>query len=349
MSGGSGTRLWPLSRPECPKQFIPLVTDRSMMQETLLRTLGVKNFEPALVVSNAGHGELVREQVAALDHVPAAVILEPMGRNTAPAIALAACWIAARDRDALMLVMPSDHVIADVPAFHAAIAAAVPAARDGRLVTFGIQPHYPETGYGYIAKGGPIDADGAVHAVAQFVEKPPRAQAEAYLAGGSHYWNGGIFLFSAGALLDQMERHAPEVAAAAARAMAEAREEDGFILPDSAAFGASPDVSIDVGVMEKTDRAAVVPVDMGWSDVGSWDALWSIRERDGDGNTTKGGSVSVDGAGNLIYVDGGPPVATIGLRDSVVVSTAKGVLVMPRDRSQDVKAVAEKMKAGALG
>lgn len=319
-----------------------------MMQETLLRTIGVDGFEPALVVSSAGHGPLVRNQVVALDHAPAAVILEPVARNTAPAIALAACWIAARDRDALMLVMPSDHVIADVPAFHAAIAAAVPAARDGRLVTFGIQPHYPETGYGYIAKGDALDAAGAVHAVAQFVEKPPRAQAEAYLAGGRHYWNGGIFLFSAGALLDQMEQHAPDVVASASRAMADAREEEGFILPDGSAFSASPDVSIDVGVMEKTDRAAIVPVDMGWSDVGSWDALWAIRDRDGEGNTTKGGVVSVDGAGNLIYVDGGPPVAAIGLRDSVVVSTAKGVLVMPRDRSQDVKVVVEKIKAGAL-
>lgn len=319
-----------------------------MMQETLLRTLGVPGFEPALVVSSASHGALVREQVAALNHMPAAVILEPMGRNTAPAIALAANWIAKQDRQALMLVMPSDHVIADVPAFHAAIAAAAPAARDGRLVTFGIQPHYPETGYGYIAKGDALDADGVVHTVAQFVEKPPRAQAEAYLAGGRHYWNGGIFLFSAGVLLDELERYAPAVAASSGHAMAASRQEDGFILPDETAFGASPDISIDVGVMEKTDRAAVVPVDMGWSDVGSWDALWAIRDRDGDGNSMKGGVVSVDGVGNLIYVDGGPPVAMIGLRDSVVVSTAKGVLVMPRDRSQDVKTVVERIRGGAL-
>lgn len=319
-----------------------------MMQETLLRTKDADGFTPPLIVSSAAHIDLVEQQIAGIGQTPCAILLEPEGRNTAPAIAIAAEWIAAQDRDALMLVMPSDHVIADLASFHAAVMAAQPAARSGRLVTFGIQPHYPETGYGYIAKGEPLDATGAVYAVAQFVEKPPRAQAEVHLAGGRHYWNGGIFLFSAGAYLDQLAAHAPAVAAAAAAAMAQAQQDGVIIRPDAAAFCQSPNISIDVGVMEKTDRAVVVPVDMGWSDVGSWDALWAIRAHDAADNAIKGGVVSVDGAGNLFYVDGGPPVATIGLRDSVIVSTANGVLVMPRDRSQDVRLVVEQIQAGAL-
>ncbi|MCP1472080.1 mannose-1-phosphate guanylyltransferase/mannose-6-phosphate isomerase [Sphingobium sp. OAS761] len=348
LSGGSGTRLWPLSRPECPKQFIPLVTDRSMMQETILRASGLAGLAPALVVSSANHVSLIVEQLAAIDHDPSAILLEPEGRNTAPAIALAAQWIAKRDRDALMLVMPSDHVIADVPSFHRAVAAAMPAARSGRLVTFGIQPHYAETGYGYIAKGSALDAAESVFSVAQFVEKPPRERAEAFLKGGVHYWNGGIFLFNAGVFLDELAAHAPEVASAAQKALSGARHVGDQVLPDAAAFCASPDISIDVAVMERTGRAAVVPVDMGWSDVGSWDALWAIRDRDSSGNSEKGAVINVDGAGNLIYVDGGPPVAAVGLTNSVVVSTAQGVLIMPRDRAQDVKAVVDLVKKGAL-
>ena len=345
LSGGAGTRLWPASHAACPKQFMPLVSDRSMLQETIARTYDAPGFKRPLIVSSAAHGALVQQQLAAAGHGASAILLEPEGRNTAPAIAIAAAWIAARDPSAMMLVMPSDHVIADVAAFRTAIASAMPAAQAGRLVTFGIQPHYPETGYGYIAKGEPLELGVGLHAVAEFVEKPPLVQAQAYLADGCHYWNGGIFLFGAGVLLDELARHVPGVRDAAVAAMADAAVDGGFLLPEREAFCASPNVSIDVAVMEKTDRAAVIPVDMGWSDVGSWNALWAVREQDGDGNAIKGDAVSVDGAGNLIYVDGGPPVATLGLRDSVVVSTAQGVLVMPRTRSQDVRAVGDSMKA----
>ncbi len=349
LSGGSGTRLWPLSRAERPKQFIPVVTDRSMMQETMARTAGAAGFAGPVVVSSAAHGDIVADQVAGMGLTAAAILLEPEGRNTAAAIAIAAEWIAQRGEDALMLVMPSDHVIADVASFHRAVAAALPAARAGWLITFGIQPTHAETGYGYIEKGAPLPGVAGVDTVARFVEKPPLATAQAYLAGGRHYWNGGIFLFSAAAYLDSLRALAPDVAVASAAAMDGAAVDGMMVRPAADAFRSSPNVSIDVAVMEKSDRVAVVPADMGWSDVGSWDALWAIREQDAAASTAKGPVIDIDGAGNLIYVDGGPPVAAIGMTDSVIVSTSAGVLVMPRDRSQDVKAVVDRIKAGAFG
>lgn len=349
LSGGSGTRLWPLSQPERPKQFIAIAADRSMMQETMLRTSDIADVRGPLVVSSVAHGAIVREQVEELGLTPTAILLEPEGRNTAAAIAIAAEWVARSEPDALMLVMPSDHVIADLVALHAAIAAAMPAAREGRLVTFGIQPSHAETGYGYIEKGAPLAGSEGVFAVERFVEKPPLETAQAYLAGGRHYWNGGIFLMRARAYLEALETLAPEVAAASARAMAGADVDGPMVRPEVEAFRASPNVSIDVAVMEKSDRVAVVPVDMGWSDVGSWDALWGIRAQDEAGNAAKGPVISIDGSGNLIYVEGGPPVAAIGMTDAIIVSTEQGVLVMPRDRSQDVKAVVDRIKAGGFG
>jgi mannose-1-phosphate guanylyltransferase/mannose-6-phosphate isomerase len=348
LSGGSGTRLWPLSRSEMPKQFLPVVTDRSMMQETALRTAVLPHFEGPLIVSSAGHGSIVEEQLAEIGVEPSAILLEPEGRNTAAAIAIAAQWIISGAGDGLMLVMPSDHVIADLSGFHRAIEAATPAALAGHLVTFGIQPSHPETGYGYIEKGDGLEGLEGLHAVAQFVEKPELALAERYVAGGRHYWNGGIFLFTAQSYMAALGTLAPDVASASIAAMAGASLEGLRVRPDAVAFAASPNVSIDYAVMEKTDRAAVVPVDMGWSDVGSWDALWAIRARDSDNNSTNDVAVTIDSTGNLIYVDGGPPVAALGIHDCVIVSTAEGVLVMPRQRSQDVKAIVERVKQGGL-
>jgi mannose-1-phosphate guanylyltransferase/mannose-6-phosphate isomerase len=348
LSGGSGTRLWPLSRSEMPKQFLPVVTDRSMMQETALRTAVLPHFEGPLIVSSAGHGSIVEEQLAAIGVEPSAILLEPEGRNTAAAIAIAAQWIISGTGDGLMLVMPSDHVIADLSGFHRAIEAATPAALAGHLVTFGIQPSHPETGYGYIEMGDGLDGLEGLHAVAQFVEKPELVLAERYVAGGRHYWNGGIFLFTAQNYMAALATLAPDVASASIAAMAGASLEGLRVRPDAVAFAASPNVSIDYAVMEKTDRAAVVPVDMGWSDVGSWDALWAIRTRDSDNNSTNDVAVTIDSTGNLIYVDGGPPVAALGIHDCVIVSTAEGVLVMPRQRSQDVKAIVERVKQGGL-
>lgn len=348
LSGGAGTRLWPLSRSDRPKQFLPIVSNLSMMQETALRTAVLPHFEGPVVVSSAGHGPIVVEQLAAIGVEPSAILLEPQGRNTAAAIGIAAQWIIDSVGDGLMLVMPSDHVIADLPSFHRAIEAATDAAMAGHLVTFGIRPTHAETGYGYIEKGDMLDGLTGLHVVAQFVEKPELALAEHYVAGGRHYWNGGIFLFTARNYMAALHTLAPQVASASIAAMRGANAEGLLVRPDAAAFQASPNVSIDYAVMEKTDRAAVVPVDMGWSDVGSWDALWAIRARDSDNNSTNAAAVTIDSTGNLIYVDGGPPVAALGMHDCVIVSTAEGILVMPRQRSQDVKAIVERVKEGAL-
>jgi mannose-1-phosphate guanylyltransferase/mannose-6-phosphate isomerase len=348
LSGGSGTRLWPLSTPECPKQFLPLVTGHTMMQETALRVSDAASFAAPIIVSSDRHGALVADQIAAIGRPASAVLVEPEGRNTAAAIAMAAHWIVANHDDALMLVMPSDHVIADQAAFHAAIARASSAAQAGFLVTFGIQPTHAETGYGYIEKGAELADHGGVHVISEFVEKPHRELAEAYLAGGRHYWNGGIFLFTARTYLAALARYAPQIADAIDRAMQGAARDGIIVAPDRKAFLSSPNISVDNAVMELADRRAVTLVDMGWSDVGSWDALWAIRDQDDDGNAVNGPVLSIDSAGNLLYVDGGPPIAALGIRDSVIISTTQAVLVMPRDRSQDVKQIVEEIKAGRL-
>lgn len=318
-----------------------------MIQDTASRVSGIAGLMAPVLVCGAGHADMVQDQFAAIDLEPAAILLEPQGRNTAAAIAIAAEWIARRDPQALMLVMPSDHVITNVPNFHAAIKIAVDAARADYLVTFGIQPRHAETGYGYIAKGAPVTGVDGAFMVDQFREKPTAELAQAYVESGRYYWNGGIFLFKAGSYLDQLRRHAPEIYSASARAMDAARETGISVYPDAEAFIASPDISIDVAVMQETDRAAVIPVDMGWSDIGSWDALWAISEQDDARNACKGDVIHIDASDNLIYVDGGPPVAAVGVSRSIIISTAHGVLVMPMSRAQDVKAIVERMKARA--
>ncbi|CAN5275788.1 hypothetical protein BH10PSE15_BH10PSE15_01490 [soil metagenome] len=341
LSGGSGTRLWPMSRPERPKQMLALTAEETMLQLTALRATG-ENFTAPIVVANARHADMVDEQLGSVNATAQALILEPAGRNTAPAIALAA--LAAEGANPL-LVMPSDHVIADVVAFHAAIQAALPLVADGWLVTFGIAPDAPETGYGWIKVGAEIS--GGVHRVANFVEKPPRDKAEAMLAAGDHYWNGGIFLFRADQYLDALAAHAPEMLAACQLAMAKARHEGTRIYPDAVAFAASPDDSIDYAVMEKAERVAVVPVNMGWNDVGSWDALHAISELDASGNAHSGSTgevIAIDTANCLVRTDG-IRVAIVGVEDLIVVASGTDVLILPRGRSQEVKKLIEAMKA----
>ena len=342
LSGGSGTRLWPMSRPEMPKQMLALTANETMLQLTAGRTQG-ERFAAPIVVANARHADLVEQQLADAGAIPQALILEPAGRNTAPAIALAA--IAAGGGGDALLVMPSDHVIDDVPAFHAAIEAAMPLVSQGWLVTFGIAPDSPEIGYGWIQIGDALQP--GVHSVARFVEKPPLDKAESMLASGDHAWNGGMFLFQADAYLEALAQFDPGILVATREAMDKARTEGTRIYPDATAFATSPDASIDYAVMEKAERVAVVPVAMGWNDVGSWDALHAISERDADGNAHRGdgdGSVLAIDTKNCLVRSDGVKVALVGVEDLIVVASGNDVLIMPRGRSQEVKKLIAAMK-----
>lgn len=341
--GGSGTRLWPLSVEERPKQFIPLASDCSMLEDTLRRVSDPERFAAPVIVAGERHLALLADIIAKAGLSSPTILLEPQARNTAAAIALAACWLRKIHGDVLMLVMPSDHVIGNEAQFHKRIDDAVLAAEAGHLVTFGIQPDHPATGYGYIERGGPVEGVN-LYKVESFVEKPPLAVAEAYFADGRHSWNAGIFLFSVSHFLEELNLYAPEVAIPIGHAMEAADHNGDIVRPERTRFLESADISIDHAVMEKTRRAVVAPVSIGWSDIGSWDALWSIRAKDEFGNSRTGPSVALDCHNNLIFVDGGPPVAVLGVTDSVIVSTAQAVLVLPRNRSQDVKTLFEAHK-----
>lgn len=338
LSGGSGTRLWPLSRTGRPKQLLSLTHEQTMLQLTATRATGPRFGDP-VVVANAAHADMIEGQLAELGVTPAPLILEPVARNTAPAIALAAL---AADPADMLLVMPSDHVIADVPAFLAAVERAVPLVEDGWLATFGIAPDAPDTGYGYVCRGEEL-ADG-VFRVERFVEKPDRPTAEGYLAEGCYSWNGGIFLFEARAYLDSLAAHAPAMLDASRAAVEAGRRDGGRLWPDADAFAAAPSDSIDYAVMEKADRVAVVPVDMGWSDVGSWDALHAIAPQDADGNVHHGEVVAIDTSGCMIR-SSGPLVAAVGVSDLIVIATGDAVLILPRGSSQEVKRAVERLKA----
>lgn len=344
LSGGAGTRLWPLSRELYPKQFLPLAGEHSLLQQTVLRLQGLPDMAPPLVVCNEEHRFLVAEQLRAAGVQGAAIVLEPAGRNTAPAVALAALHVNARHGgDALMLVLPSDHVIADAQAFRRAVLDGVPAATAGGLVTFGVRPTRPETGYGYIRAGDALDA-GAARRVLAFVEKPDAERAAAYLASGEYLWNGGMFLLGAGSYLAELERHAPAIASACRAAFDEVHADLDFVRVAREAFLTSPSDSIDYAVMERTDRAAVVALDAGWSDVGSWDALLEVQPRDDAGNVISGDVLVEDASGSLIRSEG-RLVAALGVKDLIIVETADAVLVADRARAQDVKRLVERLKA----
>jgi mannose-1-phosphate guanylyltransferase / mannose-6-phosphate isomerase len=339
LSGGSGTRLWPLSRELYPKQLLPLVGDRTMLQETVHRLIGLGAGQP-LIVCNEAHRFLVAEQLRQQKIAPQAIILEPAGRNTAPAIALAALKAAP---DALLLVLPADHVISDVAAFHAAIRTATPAATRGKLVTFGIVPTGPETGYGYIRQE-PGAGEAGVHRIAQFVEKPDAVRAAQFLAAGGYYWNSGMFLFKASRYLEELSLHAPDIAAAAQQALAGAKPDLDFVRVDKTAFEACRSDSIDYAVMEKTSDAVVVPMSAGWSDVGSWAALHEALAADSSGNVTKGDVMAEDSAGCYLYAES-RLVCVVGLNDHVVIETKDAVLVAPKNKVQDVKKLVARIKA----
>ncbi len=343
LSGGSGTRLWPLSRDAFPKQFLALVGHDSMLQATWHRVAPLASGAP-IVVAGETHRFMVAEQLREAGCADATILLEPLARNTAPAIATAALEAARDGADPLLLVLPSDHVIADADAFRAAVRAASAAAEAGALVTFGIVPTGPETGYGYIKA---VAGEG-VRAVERFVEKPDAATAAAYVASGDYAWNSGMFLFRASAYLAELERHQPAMLAACREALAQARRDVDFVRLDATTFAASPSDSIDYAVMEKTAHAAVLAIDVGWNDVGSWAALWQVAEQDGDGNAHHGDVLARDCRDTLAWGDG-RLLALLGLRDVVVVDTADAVLVAHKDHVQDVKAIVAELKRRGRG
>ena len=343
LSGGSGARLWPLSREAYPKQFLPLVDERTMLQNTALRVAGLADTGAPLVVCNEEHRFMVAEQLRAVGIQPATVMLEPVGRNTAPAVAVAALHAQAGGSDPLLLVLPADHAIVDVEGFRAAVRRVAPQADAGRLITFGIVPTAPETGYGYIKAGAPL-AESGVYVVERFVEKPDAATAQRYLDAGGYYWNSGMFLFRASAFLAELERLAPAILAACQQALTAGRTDRDFLWLDRAAFAACPKNSIDYAVMEKTDHAVVMPLAVGWSDIGSWSALWEVGTRDSDGNIQRGDVISVDTHDS--YIDAGARlVATVGVEHLVVVDTADAVLVASKERVQEIKAIVAQLKA----
>ncbi len=345
LSGGAGTRLWPLSRELYPKQLLPLTGARTMLQQTVLRLQGLTAGAP-VVVCNEAHRFLVAEQLRQLHIEPRATLLEPFGRNTAPAIALAAHaalkGLPAQPNalDPVLLVLPADHVIRDIAAFHTAVRAALAAAEAGQLATFGIVASAPETGYGYIERGAP---SGAAFRIARFIEKPNSERAREFVASGDYYWNSGMFLFRARRYLQELERFAPEMARICEQAFRGAREDLDFLRIDPGLFEACPADSIDYAVMEKTGDAVVVPLDAGWSDVGSWSSLHAASEADAHGNVTHGDVISEDTQGSYLYSQS-RLVAAVGLKDHVVIETKDAVLVAPRERVQDVKKLVLRLK-----
>jgi len=349
LSGGAGTRLWPLSRELYPKQLLPLVGDRTMLQDTALRLSGLANRNAPLVVCNEAHRFMVAEQLRQSGQEASAVILEPVGRNTAPAVAVAALSTMEQGEDHVLLVLPADHVIKNAKALCKAVNDGLGAVEEGALLTFGIVPTAPETGYGYIRRGAKQEVRSAkpgheIYPVQEFVEKPALATAEEYLDSGNYYWNSGMFMFKASAYLAELEKHAPEILSASRKAWQGRVSDLDFIRLDGEAFAACPSESIDYAVMEKTAQAMVIPLDAGWSDVGSWAALWEVGEADTQGNVSFGDVIDVDCTGSYLH-GGSRLVAGVGLQDTVVVETSDAVLVVAKDRVQDVKQVVEHLKS----
>ncbi len=342
LSGGTGTRLWPLSREGYPKQFWALLGSETMLQQTAGRAMG-EGFAAPVVVCNEAHRFLVAEQLREAKVEGARILLEPAGRNSAPAIAAAALLVAEQSPDDVIWVKAADAAIADVPALHAALEKAVVAARAGRIVTFGMRPTAPETGYGYIEPGAELAEAPGVMRLERFIEKPDAAKAADLVADGRHLWNSGMFVATAATLLAELERFAPEVVRSVTAAMAEAKRDLDFVRLGAGAFGAAPAISIDYAVMEKTSLAAVVPADIGWSDLGSWAALWEVGEKDGRGNVVSGPVSLVDADGCLVRSEG-ILTGVVGLKDVVIVTTDDAVLAMPRDRAQDVKRLVDQLR-----
>ncbi|MDH3688468.1 MAG: mannose-1-phosphate guanylyltransferase/mannose-6-phosphate isomerase [Gammaproteobacteria bacterium] len=343
LCGGSGTRLWPVSRKLYPKQLHALAGTQSLLQQTLSRLAGLPDTAEPIIVCNSEHRFMTAEQLESYSPTNPRIIVEPEGRNTAPAAAICAIMAKQIYGDPVILVLPADHVILDGKAFRNAVVGAMQWAEQGMLITFGVPAKSPETGFGYIKRGNVLGATNSVYKVDQFVEKPDRKQAEKFVGSQEYLWNCGIFLFRASSYLDELDRYCPEIATRCRDAMQSARTELGFIWPDEGAFLSSPSDSIDYAVMEHTDRSAVAPFESGWGDVGSWKGLWSILDHDDDGNVLTGDVMVEDVSDSYIYSQG-RLVAAIGLDNHVVVETADAVLVAPKDKDQDVKKIVSRLE-----
>jgi len=341
MAGGSGTRLWPLSRSLFPKQFLSLATNQSMLQETLKRTFGLDTSK-AVLLCNENHRFLVAEQLRSLNYTGARILLEPAGRNTAPALALAAFDIINNREDGVMMVMAADHVIEDTQAFESAVKQAMPQALNNKLLTFGIVADKPEIGYGYIKRGEQV-AESAFM-VEQFIEKPDLKTAQAYLESGEYYWNSGMFLFKASAYLAELKEYAPEIYKACEKAYQEKSEDLDFVRAGKESFLSSPDNSIDYAIMEQTSSAVVIPLDAGWSDIGSWSALWTIDAKDSNNNAINGDVILHDTQNSLVHSTS-RLVTTVGLDNIVIVETKDAILVADKDQVQGVKHIVKALKS----
>jgi mannose-1-phosphate guanylyltransferase/mannose-6-phosphate isomerase len=348
IAGGSGTRLWPLSRELYPKQLLPLVDCRTMLQNTLMRLSGFDDFSRPIIVCNECHRFIVAEQLREINIQPASIILEPEGRNTAPAVAAAALSACSSDPDALLLVLPADHHIDDVNGFRQAVRTGASFARDLHLVTFGVVPIAAETGYGYIKKGEPLCSAGCGEAAMKlggFVEKPDRETAHRYLDSGEYLWNSGMFMFQASRVLEELDRYAPEIVRACRQAFAEGASDFDFFRLGKEAFHSCPSDSLDYAVMERTDKGAVIPLSVGWNDVGSWDALWEINSKDEHQNVVVGDVLMEDVKTSYIHSTK-RLVAAIGVENLIIVETPDAVLVSTRDRAQDIKLLVGRIKTG---
>jgi mannose-1-phosphate guanylyltransferase / mannose-6-phosphate isomerase len=339
LSGGSGTRLWPLSRGQYPKQFLPLVSSYTMLQETVRRLSGVTGLKAPIAVCNEDHRFMMAEQLWEIGIKPSAIILEPVGKNTAPAVAMAA--LSAPSEDDILLVLPADHVISNLPAFHAAIAQAGRLAEQGFLVTFGIVPNQPETGYGYIKRD--TEQLGDAFKVASFVEKPDLETAKRYLQSGDYFWNSGMFAFTAGNFLKELEKFNPQMLSVCRQSLQAAKVDMDFVRLDKAVFSTCPSDSIDYAIMEKTDKAVVIPLDADWNDVGSWSALWDVTEKDASGNAVSGDVMTVDTRNSYIFAEN-KLVTVIGVENLIVVETKDAVMIAAKDRVQEVKQIVDQLK-----
>lgn len=338
LSGGSGTRLWPLSRQHYPKQLLPLINESTMLQDTALRMHGIDAESPT-VICNEDHRFLVAEQLRQLGLTDASIVLEPSGRNTAPAIAVAA--LREKRKDAVLLVLAADHVIEDVEGFQKHVRDGFDLALSGSMVTFGIEPSSPETGYGYIKAGAALTN---AFKIDQFVEKPNLATAESYLDAGNYYWNSGMFMFRADRYIEELEKFSPDILVAVRKSFLEAQKDLDFVRLDKESFSDCPADSIDYAVMEKTESAVVIPIDVGWSDVGSWSSLWEVSEKDGSGNHFAGDVLSTDSGNNFVHSEG-RLVALVGVDDMVVVDTADALLVASKDKVQEVKSIVSQLES----